>query len=88
MNCAVYRAGRQVSETTTIVVPSELIDPLSVIVFRLMSMFRLGGSITKEPGKPLIIELFLPNTAEKAIRFRETIDLAIREAKTKITAAQ
>ena len=88
MNCMVYRAGAKAFETTTIVIPSELVDVLSIVVFRLMSMFGLGGSITKEPGKPLIIELRIPNTSEKATCFREEVELAIKEAKEKLAAAQ
>lgn len=83
MNCKVYGAthGR-----TTVEIPANLVDKLAITVMQLVSAYKVGADISRNPGVPMVVSVDLPKTSKEGERFRKDIEAAIAEAEESIAA--
>ncbi|MBR2290458.1 MAG: hypothetical protein IJ867_07800 [Clostridia bacterium] len=82
MNCMVYSAyaaARKTDAEPPIVVPADIAEQLTIAVYRAMSQYGIGGSITIRDDKSLEIRPECSNPAQLTV-FRHKIAEAILNA--------
>lgn len=82
MNCKLYGATH---DRTTVEIPANLVDKLAITVMQLVSAYKVGADISRNPGSPMVISVNLPKNSQKGENFRKDIEDAIAEAENSTT---